>query len=278
MAKLKILTETLPLIVAECRFAEMHPTGVNARHMTKWCLQYVTDGKGIIGHGPERFAVYPGDALLVPPGVLQNYPNEPGTEQFRYLWMSIMPKVHLNPLLKWPVKGGGIMTVHIGSSVIRKKIVDAFEELMDAFHVVSPPRRMELCFNIIEKILLWLDAANPETNPEAGDPRIMKAAVYMMQHYPEKISVAKLAAQCSLSPVRFAHLFREITGTSPMKRLRQIRLDRALDLLITTDHTLAQIAESCGFCNAFHFSQLFKDYSGQSPSAYRKSMNRGEQA
>jgi len=52
--------------------------------------------------------------------------------------------------------------------------------------------------------------------------------------------------------------------------IRKLRIDKALQLLADPAHSLAEIAYLTGFSDQSHFTRIFKQHTGQSPSAYRK--------
>jgi AraC-like DNA-binding protein len=54
--------------------------------------------------------------------------------------------------------------------------------------------------------------------------------------------------------------------------LRKLRIDKAIQLLTTTDHTLTEIAYLTGFSDQSHFARIFKKFTGKNPSAYRKNI------
>jgi AraC family transcriptional regulator of arabinose operon len=89
-------------------------------------------------------------------------------------------------------------------------------------------------------------------------------------HYRQRLTVEQLAAQAHLSPSRFAHLFRQEVGTSPMRHLEQVRLQQARRLLASTHLTVSEVADVLGYCNVFHFSKVFRDHVGQPPSQFRQ--------
>ena len=68
------------------------------------------------------------------------------------------------------------------------------------------------------------------------------------------------------------------TGKSLKEHLIQFRLDRAKELLQSTDFGIAQIAAACGFNDSNHFAKLFRSRVGVSPSQYRSSRRLGESA
>ncbi len=64
-------------------------------------------------------------------------------------------------------------------------------------------------------------------------------------------------------------LFHRIMGESFSKYTRRQRVERASALLVTTGHTLAEIATALGFSDQFAFSHFFKRATGHSPMAFR---------
>ena len=55
-----------------------------------------------------------------------------------------------------------------------------------------------------------------------------------------------------------------------MEYVRRIRMERAQSLLAASDAAVGQIALSCGFEDAAHFSRAFKTYSGSTPLEFRR--------
>jgi AraC family transcriptional regulator of arabinose operon len=81
---------------------------------------------------------------------------------------------------------------------------------------------------------------------------------------------ARLAAEVNLSASRFRHLFKEETGMTLMKYLRERRLERAEMLLRTTFMSVKEVMMESGLTSVGHYVQYFKRRYGVTPSAYRK--------
>lgn len=58
--------------------------------------------------------------------------------------------------------------------------------------------------------------------------------------------------------------------------IRKFRIDKAVQLLSTTNHTLTEIAYLTGFSDQSHFTRIFKKFTGKSPSAYKKSLQKSK--
>lgn len=102
------------------------------------------------------------------------------------------------------------------------------------------------------------------------DPVLRKAAEAIHFETDKAWTVASLADLSGLSRTSFAVRFQELTGTSPLAYLTQIRMLNAIDLLERTNDTLEAIAVHVGYGSEAAFSTAFKREMGVSPGAYRK--------
>ena len=86
----------------------------------------------------------------------------------------------------------------------------------------------------------------------------------------KEITIAQLAHDCGLSTSQFARAFRQSTGCPPHRWLLQRRIERAQNLLLTSDKTLAEIARACGFNDQSHLTRVFGKTVGTSPGLWRR--------
>src|ERR1700737_3524241 len=84
----------------------------------------------------------------------------------------------------------------------------------------------------------------------------------------KEITIARLACDCDLSTSQFARAFRQSTGCPPHRWLLQRRVERAQDLLLTSDKTLAEIASSCGFFDPSHLTRAFRQPVATTPGLW----------
>lgn len=100
--------------------------------------------------------------------------------------------------------------------------------------------------------------------------RIRQALSYMNDHYHEYISVDQLCKEVNLSKFYFSRLFKVVTGRSPIDYLNFYRINKAILLLADKDLLISDVAIRVGFDNFSYFTKMFKDYTGLTPSKYRK--------
>lgn len=99
--------------------------------------------------------------------------------------------------------------------------------------------------------------------------RIRPAIEYMDYHYDLPVKLKELAKLSGLSVFRFAHVFREQTGITPVEYLTQVRIGHARRLLAATDWDFRQIMEATGYTYQSYFIRVFKRVSGMTPQQFR---------
>ncbi|RGY97515.1 AraC family transcriptional regulator [Clostridium sp. AM58-1XD] len=92
----------------------------------------------------------------------------------------------------------------------------------------------------------------------------------MNNNYQSELLLEDVAGQFHLHPNYFSRLFRIQTGTTFRDCLRNVRIEKAKELLIHSSCKISQIAQSVGYQDIAHFNRAFKDLTGTSPSHYRK--------
>jgi AraC-like DNA-binding protein len=103
---------------------------------------------------------------------------------------------------------------------------------------------------------------------QAGGNPVSAALTYIHDHYSEPVTVNDMAERVNLSPSSFSHLFREVTGRSPYQFLKEIRLDRARELLLEGRLSVTDVSRAVGYASTSHFIKEFRARFGTTPRAY----------
>ena len=83
-------------------------------------------------------------------------------------------------------------------------------------------------------------------------------------------SLSDLAEACGMSVRHLARAFKATTGLPPHRWLLRRRVDRAKELLESTDESLSGIALASGFADQSHLTRVFQALAGSSPGAWRR--------
>lgn len=84
------------------------------------------------------------------------------------------------------------------------------------------------------------------------------------------VSVEDLAADMNLSRVQLYRKVKAVSGSSPVELLRTARLNRAYQLLLTTEKSVSEVAYAVGFTAPSYFTKCFKEEYGMVPGDVRK--------
>lgn len=84
------------------------------------------------------------------------------------------------------------------------------------------------------------------------------------------VTIAELASEFHVSPSQLSHVFKSITGYSPIDYLISCRLSEAKNLLAESDKSIKEIVDLCGFSDESNFSRTFKSKTSMTPSEFRK--------
>ena len=100
------------------------------------------------------------------------------------------------------------------------------------------------------------------------DP-LARVLAMMDERYPDKLDIGTLCGAAHVSRFHFIRTFRTRRGETPHQYLVRKRMDRARELLATTDMSVTDICFEVGFESLGSFSALFHREVGWSPSVYR---------
>jgi AraC-like DNA-binding protein len=137
----------------------------------------------------------------------------------------------------------------------------------------DPAERRSLAPLVVEEIvfrLLRSDAAaamRSALRPQDA-ARISDAMRQLRANPTARISVRDMARRVAMSPSHFAHRFRAIARMSPMRFVKEVRLEHARTLLLGERARANDVATRVGYESASHFTRDFKRRYGVSPARY----------
>lgn len=85
-----------------------------------------------------------------------------------------------------------------------------------------------------------------------------------------ELSVDGIAAQLGLGRSQFYRKIKALTNYSPVELVRELRLKRSRDLLISTDRSISEVGYMVGFSTPAYFTRCFRDYFNETPSELRE--------
>ena len=118
------------------------------------------------------------------------------------------------------------------------------------------------------------DSQQPTTDNDNSESSVAPVSSLFIARFREAVetrlsdsdlSIDDLAADMSLSRVQLYRKVKSISGSSPVELLRNARLNRAYQLLLTTDKSVSEVAYAVGFTAPSYFTKCFKEEYGMVP-------------
>lgn len=102
--------------------------------------------------------------------------------------------------------------------------------------------------------------------------KVNETIFYILENLNQKLTVNMLAERTHMVPQSFCRWFKTSVGNSFVTFLNAARIERACQLLTTTETPIKQIAYQCGFESLSHFNRTFKNLKGESPRDFRSNL------
>jgi len=136
------------------------------------------------------------------------------------------------------------------------------------------PQDKALCRGLVHSVLVaaarTLEVG--DASPQAADEEdaVAEALAEIRVRCAEDWSLVRMAAHAGYGRTRFAERVRTLTGESPVQYLNRCRVERAQQLLETTDRGVTAIALDCGFGSSQYFARVFRSFTGSAASGWRR--------
>jgi AraC-like DNA-binding protein len=147
------------------------------------------------------------------------------------------------------------------SGVLR--LLRAFDDPLES-RVLVPLVIEELAFRLLRSDA----AAFVRGAVREGDAGIQESMRYMRENATRALTVEQVASHVGMSVSHFAHRFSAVARTSPMRFLKQLRLDAARELMLGQSVRAGDAALQVGYESTSHFTRDFKQAFGAAPGEY----------
>ena len=154
------------------------------------------------------------------------------------------------------------------SRIIREGKGDPREVIPEAFQIQKESDEMlSVCRDMLRKAIAFRDSRG---SARYGNV-IRKAQAYIDEHFSDStLTLGDVAAHVALSNNHFCTIFSREMGVTFIEYLTSIRINRAGELLRTTNMRTSEVAYAVGYNDPHYFSYLFKKNTGTSPRDHRR--------
>lgn len=284
--------ETLPQTSLMGEVSVPAPNKHFKRTPKEWILYAVSDGCMKIQEDTLQYHLTPGDILILSPGKCHfGLPTNDSVHYFyiHFNWkemtelslnsheyqsqkMKIQEKI-ITQMGENPQPDLLLLPKHFHlEHHFFQKIMEDIRQLLHLSRRVLPHQQsMTNCLFFM--LLLKLSRQEirqslPQTSRTASST--LPVIAYLKEHHREKITSRDLETHFHLNFDYMNRKFKENTGKTIFRFLEEYRIEESKKLLESQRFSIAEIAESLGFCNAFYFSKVFKKREHISPREYQQ--------
>lgn len=249
----------------------VHPSGYfftweKGRVLQEYQINYITEGSGIFETSTDQFQVVPGSMLILRPGMWHRYKPDPNTGwNEHYIGFNGDFCSHL---FNEAFFQSGKPVLYVG---FQENLLKLFLEIIQLVKDEKTGHQQVAAANtilILSKILSVV--RNQEFAGKSIERTIRKACLYFRENLNTNVNIEGLANELNVGYSYFRQMFRKYTGIPPTQYHLSLRIQKAKDLLVSTDQSFKEIAIDLGFESYFYFSRIFKDKTGKSPMEFRK--------
>lgn len=242
----------------------------NSHFHMNYEIYYLISGKRRYIIDNSIYDIEAGDIILIPPMVMHKTQKVPGIDEHheRLLYnIKEVPDI-LKPVFEknfYRPEGNFKKQIkELASESVSEKNRDEASELL---------HRLNL--NKILLILLRMpkEGSVPQMLSER-DKIIQAAANYIKENCFKPIALKEISNEFGFTPEYFSSVFKRTIGLSFIDYLNNMRVALSLEYLNKTQMSISEISGKCGFNDSNYFSIVFKKVTGNSPTGYRKIMNR----
>uniref|UniRef100_UPI0040579DD1 response regulator transcription factor n=1 Tax=Acetatifactor sp. TaxID=1872090 RepID=UPI0040579DD1 len=175
----------------------------------------------------------------------------------------------------------------IGHGNLEVELVNFLNKLLQTYEAVLHTETIEVenmkhlyrysCIGEYEsEFMSWVEKFTTSLNHQFEDyknkQKIQQAVLYVRDNYDKDLNMAVVSNYISMNYSLFSYAFKQYTGTNFVNFLKDIRMEKAKELLETTDLRIVEISQKIGYENEKHFMKIFKVTCGVSPTEYRRNM------
>lgn len=234
-------------------------SGVKAHTHPYYHMIYIENGVCSMIADSRHYNLKQGQCILIPPHTEHSYSNEtPVTVDYLEIKFTAA-----NPI---PLR---ISDSALAASLFRQ-IVQEYPLLGRLADKPAAAYMAALLCAITEQDRLKKAACFQYVDATAFGELARSVIRYLEAHYQQDLRLDDIAAAIGHNKSYLCVAFKKDTGFTILDCLNTIRIRRAAELIVYSDHGFAQVADMCGFTSVTHFNRVFLKYVGITPGQCRR--------
>ncbi len=228
---------------------------------------WVLEGECFLRIDSEYSIVRAGQLAFLPKGKFRSYTHT--SEQFTMYEMAFSASVDGQNLMEAFGMCDGNFVVDIEN---KNEMSRLFESAYRKELNKNPLYDIIWCSNILTIINIYCEARGAKK--ENGRLYFSEVIQYMENNLDKSVKIDDLASIVYMQSTYFIRKFKKEFGVPPLTYFSQLKLYKAMELLITTDLSVEEISFRLGISDSAYFSRFFKKICKTTPTEYRKAFQK----
>lgn len=231
-----------------------------------YLLIYTLSGKGLLNYCGKEYVLGANQAVMIHCVPYHMYKTFPGDlwdfRWFHFNGTSAKEYFHLmNP--------DALSIITVSDPLGFQKMLDELFSSFTVNDISANVRISRITVDIISYLIVskFVPAENKKHAEHRKD--IERLILYIQRNYSSKLSMEDLSKTACMSKYYLIRLFKSHTGVSPYDFIKNFRINKAKELLKTTEYSVGEICTLTGFNDYCHFIRQFREVVGVTPLKYR---------
>lgn len=212
-----------------------------------------------------------GDTVIINPGCTHEAITKPEGVEYLVVMFELAEQFMGNKLTERTLAPFASKTAAFNVIVKDDRILSLVDRIYEATEQSTAGSELVLTGLVYEILgVLVQNHIDKDYINHVSEDRFKNILEYISENFTKDISSQSISKKFGYDNTYFGRRFKEITGLSPTKYIRTLRLEKARKMLVISSDELGNIASECGFSDLNYFSRCFKSHYNISASEYRK--------
>jgi AraC-like DNA-binding protein/mannose-6-phosphate isomerase-like protein (cupin superfamily) len=263
----------LDIDLIHCGYEDCVPDFICKPHIRPWHLiHYIMKGRGFFEMDGKKYSLKKGDIFTIYPGHVVTYYAPDPEDPWSFCWFGFAGKkvdkylASIGVTINNPVIG-------ILPEYDITKLVKMCTHYLNENNVKLKTKILGYLYSIFANFEESQHKKNVKLVPnKVLNEHVLKALFFIENSYMDRVSAKDVVKYVGIERTHLWRLFHRYSNTSIRRYIINYRIEKAIQLMKTTEYKLSAICEYVGMVDQYYFSRIFKKVMGVSPARYRDSL------
>ncbi|MCM1114996.1 MAG: AraC family transcriptional regulator [Clostridium sp.] len=262
----------MPLYIRDGILSNFKDYTFKAHYHTDWEFIAVLDGKMKYSINSEIIEISKGESLFVNSNHI-HFGFSDTKEDCYYICILVHPSLFCNnPYIERNYISQIISDSHPYLILKNGELTSTLIEIYNQKQKGNKNFYLEVqqyLFSLAANLYSVIDKLPKAESSHRNFSNIKQMMNFIAENYQEKIALSDIAKSANVCNNSCISIFKSFTNSTPIEYLTNYRIAKASQLLQSSDKSISEIAQDCGFSGSSYFAEMFKRTIGKTPKEFR---------